>query len=353
MPDQTSPAKVIQGNRIRLLARANDQAAEMFLLIDKNRDHLNKWMPWVEKTRKVEDSLAYLETAQSWWDKRTCELGYWIDEAHQGRGYVNEAVLLGEEIAFDLGFHRIVVTCDRQNQRSQQIPKRLHYRLEATQIDECIDHHGKQRDTLQFVKLLNPPIEGQITENLPTGYSIQTLEAEPFWESVEKKMELVFSNDLIFRVREIYSNLEREKLEALNQNFKHPFLFHAVLKHENEVVGWTWGYQDSRESYYMVNSGVLSEHRGRGLYSRLLQFTIEMLVEKGFQRIWSRHNNTNNEVIIPKLKQGFQITGTELSDVFGSLIHLTYFTNETRKKVLNFRSGHLRPDTEVKRALDL
>jgi ribosomal protein S18 acetylase RimI-like enzyme len=154
-------------------------------------------------------------------------------------------------------------------------------------------------------------------------------------------------------VREIYSEIEREKLKALNKSFNHPYLYHAVVRNEMNVVGWTWGYQDSRDSFYMVNSGVLPEHRGKGLYSRLLQTTLQKLVNKGFQRIWSRHNNTNNEIIVPKLKHGFQITGTELSDIFGSLIHLTYFTNTTRKKVLNFRSGHLRPDTEIKRVFDL
>lgn len=200
-----------------------------------------------------------------------------------------------------------------------------------------------------------PPnkIEGQITENLPQGYSIQEMEMDPFWEAVEKKMEAVFSNDLMYQPQDFYSDSEREKLKSLSQNFKYPYVHYAVIKHEENVVGWTWGYQDSRESFYMVNSAVLPEHRRRGLYSKLLQITLQKLVNKGFQRIWSRHNNTNNEVIIPKLKQGFQITGSELSDFFGSLIHLTYYANSTRKKVLNFRSGQSRPDLEIKKAFDL
>lgn len=382
MTDRPAPSKIIEGDRIRLIARSKDQASEMFSLTEKNRAHLGRWMPWEKSTQKVEDTLAYMELAQTWWDQRrtfdfsvlektsnriigsfglhslnwskqTCELGYWIDEALQGKGYMTEAVRMGEKIAFDLGFHRVLITCDRLNQRSKRIPERLGYRLEAIQIDECIDHHGIQRDTLQFVKLLNPKKEGQNTENLPRGYSIEELDAESFWENVEKKMEDVFSKDLIFRVREIYSDLEREKLKELNQSFQYPYLHHAVVRNGADVVGWTWGYQDSRDSFYMVNSAILPEHRGRGLYSRLLQVTLQKLVDKGFQRIWSRHNNTNNEIIIPKLKHGFQITGTELSDIFGSLIHLTYFTNANRKKVLSFRSGHLRPDEELKKVLDL
>lgn len=382
MTDRPAPSKIIEGGRVRLVARSKDQASEMFSLINKNREHLGQWMPWEKSTQKVEDTLAYMELAESWWNqfttfdfsvfekasnkligsfglhslnwsKQTCELGYWIDEASQGKGYITEAVLMGEKIALDLGFHRVLITCDRLNTRSKRIPEKLGYRLEAIQIDECIDHHGQQRDTLQFVKLLNPKKEGQSTENLPRGYSMEELGAESFWTNVEKKMEDVFSNDLIFRVREIYSDSEREKLKELSQNFQHPYVYHMVVRNGADVVGWTWGYQDSRDSFYMVNSAILPGHRGRGLYSRLLQVTLQKLVDKGFQRIWSRHNNTNNEIIIPKLKHGFQITGTELSDIFGSLIHLTYFTNANRKKVLSFRSGHLRPDEELKKVLDL
>ncbi|MBK9323721.1 MAG: GNAT family N-acetyltransferase [Bdellovibrionaceae bacterium] len=107
------------------------------------------------------------------------------------------------------------------------------------------------------------------------------------------------------------------------------------------------------ESLKMVNSVVLPEHRGRGLYSRLLDIAMKELVPKGFQRIWSRHNQTNNAVIVPKLRRGFLIPGTELSDIFGSLVNLTFFTNKLRRKVMDFRSGDLRPDDELKKAFRL
>jgi hypothetical protein len=58
-------------------------------------------------------------------------------------------------------------------------------------------------------------------------------------------------------------------------------------------------------------------------------------------------------VIIPKLKAGFVITSMELSDVFGLLVHLSYYTNSLRRKVLEFRTGEALPDDEVRRALRL
>lgn len=371
------PEKIIHGERIILKVRDLNQAAEMYELIDRNRDHLRPWFPWENTTKTVEDSKSFITLALEWWEKkscfdysiyekssdtligsfglhsinwskRTCAFGYWLDQRQEGKGYATEATLLGEKIAADLGFHRIIITCDRSNTRSQNIPRRLGYKKEALLVDEGVGS-GKMRDTLQFVKLLNPEVEGQITENLPMGFSIRDCESEEFWSLVRGPLDRIFDGaELILRPPNILSEPEKLKLKNLNENFKHPYLHHTLLLYNGELAGWTWGYQDSRESFYMVNSAVLPEHRGRGLYSRLLDVTLKKLIDMGFQRIWSRHNFTNNEIIIPKLKRGFCITGTELSDIFGSLIHLTYFSNKTRRKVLDFRSGHLRPDQELK-----
>jgi len=182
----------------------------------------------------------------------------------------------------------------------------------------------------------------------PEGYSIKECDSKEFSKAIDGQIERVFENDLILNVRDILSDLEKNKLKTLNENFKHPYQQHLLILHKGELAGWTWGFQDSRESFYMVNSAILPQHRRRGLYSLLLEVTLEKLIEKGFQRIWSRHNFTNTSIIVPKLKNGFHITGTELSDTFGALIHLTYFTNEIRRKVLDFRAGQLRPDKELK-----
>lgn len=80
---------------------------------------------------------------------------------------------------------------------------------------------------------------------------------------------------------------------------------------------------------------------------------IEVIRSEGFQIIYSRHAATNSSVIVPKLKSGFVISGFELSDTFGTLVHLTYFTNPIRKKVMEFRCGDLRPDEELKSLLRL
>jgi len=378
------PPQVVEGQRIILRARTREQSTEMFSLIDKNREHLRPWMPWEATTKTEVDSLDYIDKAKSWWEKgstydysifekssskmigsfglhsinwakKTCEFGYWISHTHQGKGFVTEALKLGEDLAQNLGFHRLVITCDRLNLRSQKVTQALAYKLESVEIDECIDHHGKWRDTLRFSKLVNPKLPDLITYNLPAGYAIKLCESEEFWNAgTRDQMEIIFDKEgLVLRPPDVLSEQEKSKIKSLNENFKYPYMYHSLLFFKNNLAGWMWGYQDSRESFYMVNSAILPEHRGRGLYSRLLEVAMKELMEKGFQRIWSRHNATNNAVIAPKLKRGFLISGSELSDVFGSLVHLTYFTNKLRRKTMDFRSGQLRPDDELRKAFKL
>lgn len=103
----------------------------------------------------------------------------------------------------------------------------------------------------------------------------------------------------------------------------------------------------------MQNSGVLPEHRRKGLYSELVKRVVNVATGLGFQDIWSRHNTTNNAVIIPKLKQGFLITGIEVTDIFGTLIHLHYYPKEIRRRMTDYRVGQIKPDAEIKKYLGI
>jgi hypothetical protein len=103
----------------------------------------------------------------------------------------------------------------------------------------------------------------------------------------------------------------------------------------------------------MQNSGILPEHRRKGLYSKLVRHVLNVTTEKGFPRVWSRHNATNNAVIVPKLKQGFLISAMELSDTFGTLVHLSYFPVEVQRKMMDYRAGQIKPDDEIKKLLGI
>jgi ribosomal protein S18 acetylase RimI-like enzyme len=103
----------------------------------------------------------------------------------------------------------------------------------------------------------------------------------------------------------------------------------------------------------MMNTGIHPTHQNKGIYKRLLPKILEILKEKGFQKVYSRHKATNNQIIIPKLRAGFLITNFEMSDIHGVLIHLTYYFNETRRKIMEYRVGNLQPDQTIRQALSL
>lgn len=372
------PLTEYSSERLIFRARAVNQAKELYRLINRNRQNLNPWMPWVEGTRAVEHTLQYIEMISGFWDKgdtfdysmfdkatnkligsfgfhtinwnnKTSHMGYWIDKDFEGKGLITEAIKESEKWARELGFRRLCLTCDARNIRSKNSALRNGFVLEGQFVDEVLSR-GEWRDTLRFVKFLNDPVEDQITDNFPFGFSLKECSAEEYQKLTADLHKKVFDdNELILRTASILSDSEKAKLKKLNQKRSTPYQSQAVLFYKTEVAGWTWGFQDSRESYYMVNSAIMPEFRGRGLYKRVLDLTMEKLIQKGFQKIWSRHSILNNAVIIPKLKRGFQITGTELNESFGSLLNLTYLTNETRRKALAFRSGNFKPDEEIKK----
>ncbi len=158
---------------------------------------------------------------------------------------------------------------------------------------------------------------------------------------------------LIFHLQPYLSKAEQKKSELLGKRLS-ANIFRLVLAvfHRGKIVGWSAGYQMDRFSFYMMNSAVDPKHRRQGIYSLLLKQTMERVLQEGFQEITSRHNSTNNNVIIPKLKAGFVIKSLEISDTFGALVHLSYFPNRTRREVMDFRSGEKRLSPRLKKKLN-
>ena len=181
------------------------------------------------------------------------------------------------------------------------------------------------------------------------NFTIKSLSAEEFTPLYEAHHDDVFEEDHSYRWWNIVSSKEQEKARGLGKNMGTPFkLYLAAFNEKEEFIGWSWGFQESFSTYYMCNSAVLEPYRGQGIYSDMLEKSIELLKEEGFQEIYSRHNSTNNAVIIPKLKKGFIITKMEMSDLFGVLVHLCFYTNPKRRKMMDYRAGQISPDEEIK-----
>lgn len=190
-----------------------------------------------------------------------------------------------------------------------------------------------------------------MNKKLDNGYTIRIVEKDKFLELQGNYRDKVFQGDHSVFPYDFLPIDEVEKIKSLKANlYKDQFaVFLGVYDSSNSFVGWSYGYQENANVFYMCNSAILEEHRRQGLYTELMKANIELAKDKGFQIIYSRHNATNNAVIIPKLKAGFVISNLEMDDVFGVLVHLKYFTNETRRKIMDYRSGQLAPDQELKK----
>jgi ribosomal-protein-serine acetyltransferase len=164
--------KVTVDTELRLLEQRH--AEELTNLIDRNREHLRAWLPWVDATRAVEDLKNFIRGALKqfaqnkgfvagiWhedrlagvigydpidWENRTTEVGYWLGEEQQGKGLVTAACRALVDHAFgELGLNRVVISCATENEKSCAIPERLGFRREGIErqaewlYDRFVDH---------------------------------------------------------------------------------------------------------------------------------------------------------------------------------------------------------------------
>lgn len=150
----------------------------------------------------------------------------------------------------------------------------------------------------------------------------------------------------MFSWRKPLSNEEKEKVKKLAENIKGKYELRVALLKDDELVGWSYGWQEifDSSSFFMGASLVLPEYRRKGLYSKLVNKVLEITKELGFQSVWSTHIMMNNPVIIAKLKMGFYINGFECNVNYGNLVKLTYHHSDFRQKVANFRAGAIKDD---------
>ncbi|MDH4468485.1 MAG: GNAT family N-acetyltransferase [Bacteriovoracaceae bacterium] len=152
----------------------------------------------------------------------------------------------------------------------------------------------------------------------------------------------------ILRWREHLNPDIQQSVKDLNKKLNSRIHIDLAIFKGDQIVAWSYGWQGGLESatFYMANSCVIPEYRRQGLYTILLNKMIELCKKVGFHTLTSRHVASNNNVIIAKLKASFKISGIELSEIHGNLIHLTYFNNELREESFAVRSGFKKPVSE-------
>jgi ribosomal-protein-serine acetyltransferase len=158
------------GSGIALRLLGERDAGEVFALVDRNREHLRRWMPWVGEGYSVADAAGWLRRGLEQlarndgfqagitlegalvgvigfhaidWPNRKTSLGYWLSADAQGRGVMTTACrAMVDHALVELGLNRAEIRCGTGNARSRRIPERLGFTLEgvARETEWLYDH---------------------------------------------------------------------------------------------------------------------------------------------------------------------------------------------------------------------
>ncbi len=153
---------------LRLLDGRESHA--LFALTDKNRSHLRRWLPWLDRNTSAEDTRRFVEgTRERYanrealeaglfhadrlvgmvgfntvdWSARRAEIGYWLDADSQGKGLITRACSALIEFGFvDFDLNRLEIRCATGNARSRAVPERLGFACEGImrQVEWLYDH---------------------------------------------------------------------------------------------------------------------------------------------------------------------------------------------------------------------
>lgn len=177
----------LRGERVLVRPYRESDAPDLYEAIVESREHLRPWLPFADQHQTVDESRDVIVRGMAtwllredmmvglWdaltgryvgssglhprdWDAGVFEIGYWIRQSVEGRGYVTEAVRLQTDFAFaQLGANRVFIRCDARNTRSAAVPRRLGFAQEALLRNDIRDLTGALRDTLVFALIPSDP----------------------------------------------------------------------------------------------------------------------------------------------------------------------------------------------------
>ena len=143
---------------------------ELFAVVEKNRDHLREWLPWLDHSKEENDTREFIKTtmkqhaddmgfqaAMVFESKivgvvgyhpldrmnRSGGIGYWLAKEHEGNGLMTKASLKIIELGFGmLELEKVTITCAPENRKSRAIAERLGFKLDGVlrQNEWLYDH---------------------------------------------------------------------------------------------------------------------------------------------------------------------------------------------------------------------
>jgi len=156
-------------------------ADELYALVERNRAHLSRWLPWAEHETRS-NAGAFIASTQRQhaandgihtaitvggpiagcigvhgisWAHRSTSVGYWLAAEHQGRGIMTRAVAAYVDHAFGAWeLHRLELRAAVANTRSRAVAERLGLSLEGVLRDAELV--GERHHDLAIYSVLAP-----------------------------------------------------------------------------------------------------------------------------------------------------------------------------------------------------
>lgn len=151
-----------------------EDAEKVFALTDASREYLKEWLPWLDFTRELADTKAYIEGCIKGHKANSSlslvilfnneivgiagfntinpsnkigTIGYWLSEGAQGHGIMTKTAKALLQYAFEtLKLHKVEIRVAEANHKSRAIPERLGFMQEGTiraaewLYDHYVDH---------------------------------------------------------------------------------------------------------------------------------------------------------------------------------------------------------------------
>jgi len=156
-------------------------AAELAKVVSESNEYLNRWVPWAKLGFTHEDALVHIRYLNdmftknsNFWvfinfrgaiaggiglnrfdlDNQATDLGYWLAEDKQGHGIVTRACSAMVEYVFnDLGYNRIELRTNPENEKSVAVAERLGFSKEGVlRQAEVINNEFKDLELHSLLK---------------------------------------------------------------------------------------------------------------------------------------------------------------------------------------------------------
>ncbi|MFA9391451.1 MAG: GNAT family N-acetyltransferase [Prolixibacteraceae bacterium] len=154
-------------------------ASMIYHEIDQNRIYLRKWLPFVDSTRSVNDTLTFVKAIAEdvehrqeiftiWYQNefagliglkdfdflnRKVEIGYWLIEKMTRKGIITQSVERIMTFLFEkMEINRIQIKCGVGNSASSAVPKRLGFEYEG--IERQGERHRNKFIDLEIYSFL-------------------------------------------------------------------------------------------------------------------------------------------------------------------------------------------------------